>query len=216
MQQSKALHFFGEYMKLSESLRLIKSFFSDEISFGDKADFNISSSLEQEKGVKFPPEFKEYIDQFAPDSKFYFTCVGNALEILSRGQLSWFMDGYNFNSVLNEPIEEWNDDWFIFADEGADPVIVKLSEKTELSTVYKAMHGAGKWEFHPVADSIGQFLLCAAAVHHALSGFDIEDSIIDNEDGFNLAEEPSVWLYPFIEKYAAEYYDEWVSVFENS
>ncbi|TWO82586.1 SMI1/KNR4 family protein [Shewanella algae] len=203
-------------MNLSESLNLIKTFYKERNDFGGTNDISKSTTLEKEKGIEFPPEFKNYIDSFIPSSNYHFRCVGNPMEVYSRDKLSWFMDGYNFNSVLNEPINNWKDTWFIFADEGADPVIIKLDEKQSNSVVYKAMHGAGEWSFDPIADSIGQFLLCSAAVDHALGGFGLEDAIVDDENGFKLADQPAEWLFPFIEKYAKNYYDEWVSVFENS
>ncbi|MCO1336342.1 SMI1/KNR4 family protein [Microbulbifer sp. OS29] len=203
-------------MNLTESLELINSFFNETIEFGKEEDSSTSSSLEQEKGITLPPELKNYIDKFAPASNFYFTCIGNSLGVYAKQRLSWLMDGYNYNSASKEPIKGWRESWFIFSDEGADPIIVKLNEQEKHSKVYKAMHGAGKWEFRPIADSIGQFLVCAAATHHALCGFNLEDSIIDDRNGFNLAEEPASWLFPFIHKHASKYYEEWVSVFENS
>jgi len=203
-------------MNLNESLDLINTFYTGDLHFGDSNDSTASNALEEEKGIDFPQEFKNYVDNVVPLSNQYFSCVGNPLGIYSREKLSWRMNGYNYNPVTNEPIDRWDDSWFIFADEGADPVIIKLDENRPHSGVYKAMHGAGKWDFHPIADSVGQFLLCAAAVDHALTGFAVDDSIIDDESGFCLAEEPAKWLFPFMRKHASGYYDEWVSVFENS
>lgn len=202
-------------MTLTECLDLIKSFSKEKITFGSQKNVLIFSSLEQEKNIKFPSEFKDYIDHFAPLKKCYFSKIGNPLEIYPVKNLSWLMDGYNFNSVTKKPIESWQQSWFIFADEGADPIIIKLDEQENQSKVYKAMHGAGEWTFYPIADSIAQFLVCAAAVHHALEGFDLDDPIEDDDDGFNLAEEPANWLFPFIKKHALPYYDEWLVDFEN-
>jgi len=203
-------------MNLNENLGLIKTFYTSDSGLYVSNDDSTSSMLENEKGINFPPEFKDYVDNFIPSSSHYFSCVGNPLCIYSREKLSWRMNGYNYNPVTNEVISRWDDSWFIFADEGADPVIIKLNERKTHSVVYKAMHGAGQWDFHPIADSIGQFLVCASAVDHALTGFAVDDPIIDDETGFNLAEEPAKWLFPFMRKHASDYCDEWVSVFENS
>lgn len=202
-------------MDISDSLELIKSFYKGSIEFGRIQDLSKSAAIEKEKNVTLPPEFKQYIDNFIPLSDVYFTGVGNPLEIHCRARISWLMDGYNYNFVLNETIDDWDENWFIFADEGADPVIVKLNEQEQHSVVYKAMHGAGEWEFEPIADSIGQFLICAAAVDHALTGFDHEDAIIDDESGFNLVQQSAEWLFPFIKQQAGHYYEHWVSVFDN-
>jgi hypothetical protein len=202
-------------MTLNDSLNLISTFYKKDILLGKSGDTDKALSLEMEKGIALPSELKDYIDNVAPLSGLYFDSVGNPIEIYSRTRLSWVMDGYNFNPVTKEPIHSWNGSWFIIADEGADPVIVNLDEKTNHSSVYKAMHGAGAWDFHPIADSIGQFLVCSAAIDHALNGFDLEEVIIDDENGFNLANQPAEWLFPFIQRYAPKYYDEWVSVFDN-
>lgn len=202
-------------MKLKESIDLITSFSKDDFELGKRMS-SICENLESVKGISFPVEFEEYIDKYAPIRDQYFSGVGNSVSLYNSERLSWKMNGYNFNPVENKIIKDWNGSWFLFADQGADPIIVDLSEQSEYSTVYQAMHGIGRWDFSPVADSIGQFLLCIAALNHALTGFNVEDSIIDDEDGFNLHEKCANWLFPFINEYANEYYDEWLSVFDNS
>ena len=100
----------------------------------------------------------------------------------------------------------------LFADEGADPIIIDLSAGH--SAVFRAIHGFGTWEFDVVADSIGQFLLCCAALHHAMTHWGIE-AIVDDENGFNLAEEPAQWLFPKMKDWAGVHDSTWCSVFDN-
>lgn len=203
-----------DMMNLKESIELINEFSKEDFVLAKRQNAT-ADQLEQKSELKFPSEFREYMDNYAPINNLCFSGVGNPITLYQSERLSWVMHGYNFNPVENKPIESWNESWFLFADEGADPIIVDLTESGEYSTVYRAIHGIGRWEFGPIADSIGQFLLCAAAVHHAFTGFDLEEAIVDDESGFNLHPECASWLFPFINRYAKKYYDDWLSVFDN-
>jgi len=203
-------------LKLNDSIKEIQSFWKDEPIFSNVGLPNKLELLEDEKKIQFPSELREYISNIIPHEGTCFETVGNPICLLSARDISWKMDGYNFNPVTNTPIDDWNDSWFLIADEGGDPIIIDLSENETTCNVYTAMHGAGEWDFDVISDSIGQFLACAAAVHTALTAYDIEDPIIDDENGFNLADEPAKFLFPYIRKTAPSYYSDWVSIFENS
>ena len=202
-------------ISLDMAKKLIHSFWPDNGIFNGCENSDQLIKLQNEKNTVFPKEFHEFFAKVVSENDYYFSMVGNPISLLSSDKYSWTMPGYNFNPVTNEVITDWESNWFLFADEGSDPIIIDISEQTEYSTVYKAMHGAGKWDFTPIASSLGQFILCASALHHALTGFDIEDSIIDDDYGFNLAEIPADFLFPLIEKHAADFCDDWVSVFDN-
>ena len=138
--------------------------------------------------------------------------VGSPVVIRAASELSWRMEGYNVNPETNEEIQSWNDDWFLIASDGAEPIIVKLNEFSEHSVVYSAMQSGAGWEFFPIADSIGQFLVCAAALERAMNFPGLDDSL---DDDFNLLGDAAKWLFPFLRQYAGNYYEEWASVFEN-
>lgn len=199
-------------MNLQESIKLIFSFSKREPTLAVVLDGSRSTELEQQRSIKFPPELKDYLDTICPLQYLYIESVGHPIELLSRADVSWDMLGFNVNKATNEVIEGWNEDWFLIASDGGDPIIVDLSENNENSIVYSAMRGAGAWEFCPIADSIGQFLLCALAVEHALNFPSISEPL---DDEFNLADGASLWLFPFLKMHAQHYYDEWASVFEN-
>jgi hypothetical protein len=78
------------------------------------------------------------------------------------------------------------------------------------------MHGAGEWDFYEISSSISQFLLCTAYLHHALSGFDIDEPIIDEEDKLFLADEAAEWFFAKIKECDPLHYEDWASIFENS
>lgn len=120
--------------------------------------------------------------------------------------------GYT-HTVSGDIIEGWRDSWFLIADEGADPFVIDL-DSTPGANVSRALHGMGDWEFHSEADSPGHFVLCAAAIHHALTAWGL-DVITDDESGFRLADEPAAWLFPRMKKWAGRYYEDWCSIFDN-
>ena len=80
----------------------------------------------------------------------------------------------------------------------------------------QAMHGAGEWDFELLAPSLPQFILLAAARHHALFMMDVDHRITDDENGFNLCKPAAEWLFPRIQKWAPEVYWSWVGVFDNA
>ncbi|MFC0780852.1 SMI1/KNR4 family protein [Flavobacterium sp. HJSW_4] len=202
-------------MNLETAILEIKKFWNtnEEFSFGKSKNQNHVERLENEFGVAIPDSLKEYITNFASLNDFYFTTVGNPICIYGVDNLKFKQDGYNFNPVKNTKIEDWNESFFILADEGADPVIIDLSHPE--NGIQKLMHGAGSWDYgETIADSIGQFLLCSAAIHHALTNFE-EESIIDDENGFNLAENAAKWYFKNMKNWAGNYYSEWCSIFDN-
>lgn len=202
-------------MTLEDALIEIKSFWQEgeDFPFGESKNNNHIDRLEKEFDATLPDSLKNYIRDFAPAKDFDFDTVGNPMCVYGIENLKFKQNGYNFNSVDNIEIEGWNQGFFIFADEGADPVIIDFDNLDD--GIQKLMHGAGSWnDGEIVADTFGQFLLCSAALHHALNNFE-EDPIIDDEDGFNLAEEAAEWYFKNMEKWAGVYYDEWCSVFDN-
>ena len=199
-------------MKLPEAISQIKTFWSGDLAFPGGAGAQRLAELESEFGVTFSADLQEYVSDFVPAESFTFETVGNPMEIYGAQKLGTRQDGYTFNPVTNEPITDWSSNWFLFADEGADPVIVDLAATSHF--VQRAAHGMGEWDFGVEADSIGQFLLCCAAIHHALTNWG-PDVIVDDDNGFNLSEEPASWLFPRMKEWAGDYYTDWCSVFEN-
>ena len=199
-------------MKLIDAIKLINTFSHTGRIQVVENNNQKSESLERERSIVFPPELKMYIDTVCPSEPLAFEGVGYPVDIISKAVISWKMPGFNVNTVTGENISSWDNSWFLIANEGGEPIIVNLNEHEEQSVVYSALQGAESWEFCPIADSIGQFLLCAAAVDHALNFPGIAEPL---DDDFNLAPEAARWLFPLIKQYAEPYYDEWLSVFEN-
>lgn len=198
-------------MNLQEAVELIEAF-SPQAALLESNNTPVREVLEQERACLFPPELKAYIDTICPKEIITFQGVGNPIVIRASSELSWRMEGYNVNPETNEAINTWNDDWFLIANDGNEPIIVKLDEGSDTSRVYSAIPGEAGWDFCPIADSIGQFLVCAAALERAMNFPGLDESL---DEGFNLLGEAAKWLFPFLRHYAGSYYEEWASVFEN-
>lgn len=160
-------------------------------------------------GGDFPMELAEYIDSICPEKGLIIESVGHPVELLKTSDLAWkpaMFEG------LTDELGKWEDDWFLIAHEGNEPIIVKTSEQGENSPVYSAMQGMGFWDFAPIADSIGQFLVCISAIQYALNFPGLSEPL---DDDFNLAPAAANWLFPLLRQHAGAHYDEWASVFEN-
>lgn len=170
---------------------------------------SIMAHLQDSATVPLPAELAHYITHLCPTDGLTIEAVGHPVELLKDSQLSWQPPMF---AELTGELANWQSDWLLIAHEGGDPIIIKAAEQGEFSTVYSAMQGMGFWDFAPIADSIGQFLVCICAIEHALNFPGLNQPL---DDDFNLAPAAANWLFPFLRKHAGHYYDEWASVFEN-
>jgi len=200
---------------LNDALAIISSFstkYAEILSAGkynSYANGPISEALIKEVNKVLPPELVEYIDLICPQETLIVEGVGHPVELLKRTDLAWKP---SLLSGLTGELAQWQDDWLLIAHEGGDPIIVNTSEQGDQSTVYSAMQGMGVWDFAPIADSLGQFLVCIFAIQHGLNFPGLSEPL---DEDFNLAPAAANWLFPFLREYAGAYYEEWASVFEN-
>jgi hypothetical protein len=66
---------------------------------------------------------------------------GNPFFLPRLATLWEFQAGYRWNGVTGQPIEDWDDDWLVVADESGDPFILSRATGNVLYTV----HGSGVW-----------------------------------------------------------------------
>ncbi len=202
-------------MDLNSALQLISTFnnsFSKDVNHQDEPRLKVPNlaSIVNDSNKTLPKELAEYIDRICPKDDWVFEGVGHPVELLNVADLSFFKP--SMYEGLTGDLGKWQDDWFLIAHEGGDPIIVKISEQGETSTVYSAMQGMGYWDFAPIADSIGQFLVCIFAIQHALNFPAVQEPL---DDDFNLASAAANWLFPLLRQHAGAHYEEWASVFEN-
>jgi hypothetical protein len=204
-------------MQLQQALGLIQEFWQEPVwpfQPAPTAEAELAR-LQQEFPAPLPPALVEYLRQAAPMTWVSFAAVGNPIDVYGFEQLGLQQDGYNFNSVTQQSLTDWPDHWFMIANEGGDPIVVDLQAAD--GAVIRFEHGAGSWEDRAVlADSIGQFLLCAAAIQHALLHLGGDDPITDDENGFQLVPSAAAWLFPRMREWAGPYYNEWCAPFDNA
>lgn len=193
-------------INLNDALALIASFSNKSFV---ATNTGLSSSLIEGSNKLLPEELIQYIDATCPANGLELEGVGHPVELLKAAELAWQPKMYQ---QLTGDLAKWQDDWFLIAHEGGDPIIVKTSELGSNSPVYSAMQGMGFWDFAPIADSIGQFLVCVSAIEHALNFPGLNQPL---DEDFNLAPAAANWLFPFLRQHAGAHYDEWASVFEN-
>ncbi|MED3797978.1 SMI1/KNR4 family protein [Lysinibacillus capsici] len=70
---------------------------------------------------------------------------------LIRGQ-----EGYNYNPVTDEMIEDWPHDYLVIATDEGDPYCLDLSRGD--TAVFTAPHGTGNWHFSMAYDNLILFL----------------------------------------------------------
>jgi hypothetical protein len=202
-------------MNLNDALALIASFSkkcTEVFTAGNNSLLDgklASSALIEGSRSGLPVELIHYVDAICPAEGLSLEGVGHPVELLKCSDLAWQPPMY---SQLAGELAKWQDDWFLIAHEGGDPIIVKTSEQGENSPVYSAMQGMGVWDFAPIADSIGQFLVCICAIQHALNFPGLNQPL---DEDFNLAPAAANWLFPLLRQHAGAHYDEWASVFEN-
>lgn len=116
--------------------------------------------LNIEKRWKLPENYGLFLRRYSPlhvhiDSKKYF----QGLDLYGASELLKRQEGYSFNPVTNQSIDEWPESFVVIADAGADPYCIDLSQiKDNDAPIYKSSHGAGVWEFELYADSFLNFL----------------------------------------------------------
>ena len=72
-------------------------------------------------------------------------------EDLIKGQ-----EGYSYNPLTNEKIEEWDENLVVIAYYEGDPFCIDIND--DRSPVYYAMHGMDEWDLDIYKDSIEEFL----------------------------------------------------------
>lgn len=109
---------------------------------------------------KLPSLYLDFLTRFSPvkvtieSRRFY-----NHFQLFGAGELIEAQDGYSFNPVEKQPIEDWPAHLVVIASHGGDPFVLDLSKSDgNDAPVDTAEHGVGVWEFSRVADSVCDFL----------------------------------------------------------
>lgn len=207
-------------MRFEDALKEIESFWHDKPIGFQGGGQDALDRLYRQFTSPFPDELKEYVSTVLPPKRFSLEIYGQYLTLYGYTELSNRHDGYNWNPRDQKSIEGWGRDWFLIGDREADPVIVDLSRMGTHCPVWEAGHGAGAWKFRQIANSLPQYLLCAAYMHHALTQLNRQPLIMKKQfllpTKVLLADNVAAWLLPRIRRCDEAFYGYWVGHFTNA
>ena len=104
---------------------------------------------------------------------------GNPTYLPSLAHLWEHQAGYRWNGATGEPIPEWNDDWIVVADEGADPFIFSIAD----GAILYAHHGTGSWDADRLYANINAMAACMATLGGVV--LDAGDTFTDENSNIN-------------------------------
>lgn len=107
---------------------------------------------------QLPATYRTFLQHFSPlrvmiDDGDAFPA---GLDLYGATELIKRQDGYAWNSVKQEKIPDWPENYLVIADAGGDPFCIDLTSKE--GAIYTSMHGMGTWEFELYAASFLEFL----------------------------------------------------------
>jgi hypothetical protein len=112
------------------------------------------------KRWKLPSVYLDFLTRFSPikltisNRKYY-----NHFQLFGASELIQAQDGYSFNPVEQQSIEDWPAHLVVIASHGGDPFVLDLSKSNGMEApVETAEHGTGEWEFERVAETFSEFL----------------------------------------------------------
>lgn len=109
---------------------------------------------------RLPSIYVDFLTRFSPikvilgSRRFY-----NPFQLFGATELIDAQDGYSFNPLKKQPIDDWPRHLLVIASHGGDPFVLDLSKSDGKDAPVKtAYHGAGEWDFRREADSFVEFL----------------------------------------------------------
>jgi hypothetical protein len=103
---------------------------------------------------------REYYQLFGPIDS-YISGYGDDFFLPGLASLWEYQGGYRWNTLTGEPGDQWDDDWLVIADQGADPFIFSR----ESGVIWYAVHGIGEWKpvkFAPDLETMTNMLVTLA------------------------------------------------------
>ncbi|MCX2743794.1 SMI1/KNR4 family protein [Mangrovivirga sp. M17] len=114
--------------------------------------------LEIEKKWDLPTGYLEFLKKYSPlnvyiDNDNFF----QGLNLYGANDLIKRQEGYSYNPIKDEIINDWPNNFVVIAESGADPYCIDISDSQ--GAIYTSMHGTGEWEFEKFSESFEDFLV---------------------------------------------------------
>ncbi len=124
-----------------------------------------------------PAAVATYYAELGPDD-VSIPGYGNGYFLPSLANLWAYQTGYRTHGHTGERLPDWEEDWLVIGDEGADPFIFSR----ERGVVLRAYHGEGKWQpqelFRNLAETVTTLAILGEIVATAGTSLTDEDSLI--------------------------------------
>jgi hypothetical protein len=115
------------------------------------------SSADWTGTIAVPPVVERFYHEVGPFN-VTIEAYGNPYFLPSLSKLWKFQAGYRWSGLSGEPIEDWDDNWLVVADEGGDPFILERSS----GVVLHAYHGEGVWDASEMFPDLNTMAACLA------------------------------------------------------
>lgn len=107
-------------------------------------------------GWSLPAEYVYFLRHYVVERVTWATGDYINLNIYGARDLIRGQEGYNYNPVTDEMIEDWPHDYLVIATDEGDPYCLDLSRGD--TAVFTAPHGTGNWHFSMAFDNLILFL----------------------------------------------------------
>ncbi|MCM0624319.1 SMI1/KNR4 family protein [Lysinibacillus sp. OL1_EC] len=107
-------------------------------------------------GWSLPAEYVYFLRHYVVERVTWATGDYINLNIYGARDLIRGQEGYNYNPVTDEMIEDWPHDYLVIATDEGDPYCLDLSRGD--TAVFTALHGTGSWHFSMAYDNLILFL----------------------------------------------------------
>ncbi|MGD9685117.1 MAG: hypothetical protein AB7W16_28450 [Candidatus Obscuribacterales bacterium] len=136
------------------------------MSLGDIGELKSQPATDWTGEIPLPDPIGELYRKVGP-YEISVPTTGNDFYIPALSNLWELQAGYRWNSITQDRLDDWSDDWLVIASRGGDPVIISVND---LSVRY-AWHGEGIWDFKLIVDDPTVFYACVAILGREFNKF---------------------------------------------
>lgn len=118
------------------------------------------SLSEISKRWELPIVYQEFLERFSPlEVTVRGWGSGEGIQLFGADELIAAQNGYSYDPVTEQPIDDWEGQHLVIASKGGDPFVLDLGEiKNDDCPVLTARHGEGKWVFNRKTATFLSFL----------------------------------------------------------
>lgn len=105
---------------------------------------------------KLPEYYRDFLSKASPLKADLKLKDYGRINVYGAHNLIESKNGYSFNPITGEEIDDWNPNYLVIAERNADPFCIDISLKN--SPIYFANHGMGEWKYEEAFVDFTTFL----------------------------------------------------------